>query len=175
MQSLQQALAIARPEKWKAPSAITAESTTDIGSLQRDLEQTLPPLVVTSDANPNSVAQLLPTYRNVEALYDVLVRVTQTSVMAAPAQQSTAFQQATISLQQARRDFGDLLASDAQSQDRRIHEVQARLTALQSAPPPPAPVCPPPPPVKKTTPRHKSTTTAKPPTTTPATTPPASH
>jgi hypothetical protein len=167
MQSLQQALAIARPEKWKAPAAITAESTSDIGSIQRDMDQTLPPLVTTSDASPNSVSQLLPTYRNVEALYDVLVRVTQTSILAAPAQQSVAFQQATQSLQQARRDFGDLLTSDAQSQDRRFHDTQVRLTALQSAPPPPPPpVCPPPPPVKKTT-RHKSTTAAKPPATSP--------
>jgi hypothetical protein len=171
MQTLQQALAIAHPEKWKAPSAITTESVTDIGSLQRDLEQTLPPLVTTSDANPNSVSQLLPTYRNVEALYDVLVRVTQTSVLAAPPQQSTAFQQATVTLQQARRDFGDLLTADAQSQDRRVHDAQTRLASLQSAPPPPAPVCPTPPPVKKTTPRKKSTTAAKP----PATTPPASQ
>jgi hypothetical protein len=162
MQSLQQALALAHPEKWKAPSAITAESATDIGSIQRDLEQTLPPLVTSSDASPNSVSQLLPAYRNVEALYDVVVRVTQTSVLAAPPQQSTAFQQATLSLQQARREFGDLLTADAQSQDRRVHDVQARLTALQSAPPPAAPVCPPPPPAKKVTPKKKSTSTAKP-------------
>ena len=136
MQSIQQALAIARPEKWKAPGAVTAESASDIGSIQRDLNQTLPPLVTTADGSPNSVPHLLPTYRNVEALYDVLVRVTQTSVLAAPAQQSAAFQQATQSLQQARRDFGDLLDSAAQSQDRRFHDVQVKLTALQSAPPP---------------------------------------
>ncbi len=158
MQSIQQALAIARPEKWKAPGAVTAESASDIGSIQRDLNQTLPPLVTTADGSPNSVPHLLPTYRNVEALYDVLVRVTQTSVLAAPAQQSAAFQQATQSLQQARRDFGDLLDSAAQSQDRRFHDVQVKLTALQSAPPPlpPAPVCPTPAPAKKSTkPRAK--------------------
>lgn len=171
MQSLQQALAIARPDKWKAPSAITAETTADIGSIQRDLDQTLPPLVAASDASPSSVSQLLPAYRNIEALYDVVVRVTQTSVLAAPSQQSTAFQQATQSLQQARRDFGDLLTSDSQSQDRRLHDVQTRLTSLQFAPPSPAPVCPPPPPVKKPTPRKKSTTAAKPAAATPA----ASH
>jgi hypothetical protein len=169
--SLQQALAIARPDKWKAPSAIVAESSSDIGSIQRDLDHTLPPLLSTSDASPSSVSQLLPTYRNVEALYDVLVRVTQTSVLAAPPQQSAALQQATSSLQQARRDLGDLLDSDAQSQDHRLRDVQTRLTALQSAPPPPAPVGPPPPPVKKPTPRHKSTAAStKPPATTPATT-----
>jgi hypothetical protein len=162
MQSVQQALELARPEKWKAPSAITAESATDIGSIQRDLNQTLPPLVTASDANPNSVTNLLPAYRNIEALYDVVVRVTQTAVLTAPSQQSTAFQQATQSLQQARRDFGDLLTTSAQSQDRRVHDAQTRLASLQSAPPPPAPVCPTPPPTKKTTPKRRSTAAAKP-------------
>jgi hypothetical protein len=169
MQSLQQALAIARPEKWKAPSAITAESTSDIGSIQRDLDRTLPPLVTASDASPGSVPQLLPSYRNVEALYDVVVRVTQTSVLAAPTQQSVAFQQATLSLQRARRDFGDLIDSAAQSQDRRFHDVQVKLTTLQSAPPPPPPpVCPPPPPVRKTRSRAKPTPKPVPKPTTPS-------
>ena len=165
MQTVQQALAIARPEKWKAPSAITAESASDIGSIQRDVNQTLPALVTTSDASPNSVAQLLPTYRNVDALYDVLVRVTQTAVLAAPTQQSAAFQQATQSLQQARRDLGDMLDATVQSQDRRLRDTQARLTSMQSAPPPPAPVCDTTPPAgKKPVPKKKSTGTAAKPT-----------
>jgi hypothetical protein len=171
LDSLHQALAIARPEKWKGPSAVTAESANDISSIQRDLDRTLPPLISASDASPGSVPQLLPSYRNVEALYDVLVRVTQTSVLAAPAPQSTALQQATLSLQQARRDFGDLLDSAAQSQDRRFHDVQTKLTALQSAPPPPppAPACPPPPTVKKKTTKPHAKPAPKPTTPTPST------
>jgi hypothetical protein len=170
LSSLQQALSIARPEKWKATQAITAESASDLGSIQRDLGSTLPPLLAAADASPASVSQLLPTYRNVEALYDVLVRVTQTSVLAAPPQQSAAFQQATLSLQQARRDFGDLLDSAARAQDRRFHDVQVRLTTLQSAPPPaPAPVCPPPPPAKKAKPRAKTTAKPAPSSTAPST------
>jgi hypothetical protein len=164
LDSLHIAITIARAEKWKAPSAVTAESANDIGSIQRDLDHTLPTLLTTADAAPTSASQLLPAYRNIEALYDVLVRVTQTSVLAAPAQQSTAFQQATQILQQARRDFGDLLDSAAQAQDRRLQEVQVKLTALQSAPPPPpAPVCPTPPPAKKTT-RPRAKPAPKPPT-----------
>jgi hypothetical protein len=158
--SLQTAIASARPEKWKAPSAVAAESASDIGSIQRDLDHTLPPLLTAADSNPSTPSQLLPAYRNVEALYDVLVRVTQTAVLSAPPQQSAAFQQATQSLQQARRDLGDLLDSTAQAQDRSLHDTQARLTRLQSAPPPPAPVCPTPPPAKKPTPKRKSTTAA---------------
>jgi len=167
--SIQQALLIVRPEKWKAPGTVSAESVSDIGSIQRDLNSTLPPLLNAADSG--AMTQLLPAYRNIEALYDVLVRVTQTSILAAPTPQSAALQHATIDLQQARRDFGDLLDSTAQSQDRHLHEVQLKLTTLQSTPPPPAPVCPPPPPPapRKARPRVKpkpitpSSTTGAPP------------
>jgi hypothetical protein len=153
--SLRQALEILRPERWKAAGAVTAESTSDVGSIERDLDTTLPPLLAAADAAPGSTAQLLPAYRNVEALYDVLVRVTQTAVLAAPAQQSAALQQATVALQQSRRDFGDLLDGAAQAQDRQLHDAQARLRTLQATAAQPAPVCPPPPPVKKAKPRAK--------------------
>jgi hypothetical protein len=146
LESLQQALLVAHPDRWKAPGAVTAESAADIGSIQRDLNNTLPGLLTTADSG--AVAQLVPAYRNVDALYDVLVRVTQTAVLAAPAPQSTALQQATAKLQQARFAYGDLLDSAAQTQDRRLRDVQARLATLQSSPPPPAPVCPPPAPAK---------------------------
>ncbi len=168
--SLQQAIDILRPEKWKAPATITAESSSDVASIQRDLGTTLPPLLSAADAAPGSAPQLLPAYRNVEALYDVLVRVTQTAVLAAPAQQGAALQQATSRLQQARRDFGDLLQSAAQSQDRRLHDVQAQLRTAQNTPPPPAPVCAPPPTIVKKAKPH-----AKPKPTTSVTTSPAPH
>ncbi|HEV2620142.1 MAG TPA: hypothetical protein VGU23_09430, partial [Acidobacteriaceae bacterium] len=73
--SLRDALDMLRPERWKAPGAITAESTNDVGSIERDLDATLPPLLADADAGRSSTAQLLPAYRNVEALYDVVVRV----------------------------------------------------------------------------------------------------
>jgi hypothetical protein len=171
--SVQQAIALARPERWKAPGTVTGEAVSDIGSIQRDLNTTLPPLLAA--AGSGSMTQLFPAYQNVEALYDVLVRVTQTSILAAPAQQSTAFQQATMDLQQARRSFADVLNASAAAQDRRLHEVQIKLTALQNTPPPAAPVCPPPPPAaKKPRPRPKPKP-VKPPSTTTQTNPPGGN
>jgi hypothetical protein len=172
LDSLRQALLTLRPERWKAAAQVAGESASDVGSIERDLDTTLPPLLSAADAAPGSAAELLPAYRNVEALYDVVVRVTQTAVLAAPAQQSQALQQATAALQQSRRDFGDLLDTAAKGGERQLRDTQARLQTLQATPPPPAPVCPPPPapPVKKAKPRAKP----KPATTTTAT-PPATH
>jgi hypothetical protein len=173
LESLRQALLTLRPERWKASGQITGESTSDVGSIERDLDTTLPPLLASADAAPNSATQLLPAYRNVEALYDVVVRVTQTAVLAAPTQQSAALQQATATLQQSRRDLGDLLDAAAQSNERQLRDTQIRLRTIQATPPPPAPVCPPPPapPVRRVKPRVKpkpkpaATTTATPPAT----------
>ena len=161
LESLRQALLTLRPERWKAPSQITAESASDVGSIERDLDTTLPPLLSAADAAPTSTTQLLAAYRNVEALYDVVVRVTQTAVLAAPSQQSTALQQATAELQQSRRNLGDLLDASAQSEERQLRDTQVRLRAIQATVAPTAPVCPPPPPpAKKAKPRvkHKATT-----------------
>jgi hypothetical protein len=172
LDSLRQALLTLRPERWKASPQVTGESAQDVASIERDLDTTLPPLLSAADAAPASATQLLPAYRNVEALYDVVVRVTQTAVISAPAQQSAALQQATAALQQSRRDLGDLLDAAANSGERQLRDTQTRLRTLQATPPPPAPVCPPPPPppVKKAKPRAKP----KPATTTTAT-PPATH
>ena len=161
LESLRQALLTLRPERWKAPSQIAGESASDVGSIDRDLDTTLPPLLAAADAAPNSTTQLLAAYRNVEALYDVVVRVTQTAVLAAPSQQSRDLQQATEELQQSRRDLGDLLNAAAQSEERQLRDTQGRLRAIQATVAPAPPVCPPPPPpVKKARPRvkHKSTT-----------------
>jgi len=146
LESLKQTLATLRPDKWKAPGTVTAEQVADIASIQRDLDTTLPPLLSAADASPGSVPTLLPAYRNVEALYDVVVRVAQTSILAAPAPQSAALQQTVASLQQGRRAIGDQMQSAAQSQDRQLIAVRAQLHTLQVTPPPPPPPRPPPPP-----------------------------
>lgn len=154
--SLQQALAAQRTDKWKMPAALRESTDSNINSIRHDLDTTLPPLLQTADAAPDSVAQMLPAYRNIEALYDVLLRVTETSSFAAPSQQSDALQQAISSLDEGRRSFADRLQSAALASDRQIHSLQATIKA--TPPPPPAPAPPPCPTPKHTTKKR----TAKP-------------
>jgi hypothetical protein len=151
LDTLTQTLEVLRPEKWKASDAIREETISNIDSIHRDIRSTLPQLLATADAAPNAVSQLLPAYRNVEALYDVLLRVGQVANLAAPSQQSAAIDHARASLEDARRTLGDHVNSAAQAQEQQVHRLQAALRAV----PPPAPpvVCPKPAPVKK----HKRT------------------
>ena len=134
--TLQQALDGIRLDRWKTSNTVRDETDANIASVRRDLETTLPPLIATADADANSVAQVLPAFRNIEALYDVLLRIAAVGRLAAPPQQSAALEQAMSSLESSRRDLGDQLQSAALHQDSRIHDLQASLRTL----PPPAPV-----------------------------------
>jgi hypothetical protein len=151
--TLQQTLAGLRPDKWKTSDAARQEAEANISSIRRDLDGTLPALLSAADAAPGSVSRMLPAYRNIEALYDVLLRVVGTGNLAAPGEQRAALEQARTSLEDAQRSLGDRIKSTSLSQEQQIHNLQA---ALRAVPPPVAPVvCPKPAPVKKTRRRHR--------------------
>jgi hypothetical protein len=151
---LRTALTIIRVDRWKAPNAIRDEAQSNLGSIQRDVQSTLPALLATADAAPTSAAKTLPAYRNVEALYDVVLRVDTAARLAAPPDQSSALDQALARLDDGRRALGDQLQQTAAAQDAQVIHLQAALKAI----PPPAPPPPPPAPLKcPTTPVRKKT------------------
>ncbi|MEO6911790.1 MAG: hypothetical protein ABI158_12795 [Edaphobacter sp.] len=153
LDKLQQALGVLRTDKWKTSGAEREEANTNIASIRNDLETVLPSLLTAADGAPGSVAQVLPAYRNVEALYDVLLRVSEAGRLSAPSQQSAALEEARASLEDGRRALGESLQAAALKQEQQVHTLQA---AIRAVPPAPAPVaCPPPPPVKKHRPRKK--------------------
>lgn len=142
---IRQTLSGLRTDKWKTPGPVTQETAQNLASIQRDLDTTLPGLLATADRNAASVQDVLPAYRNVDALYDVLLRVTEVSKLAAPSQQSTALQQAMVSLEDARRTLGDQIQSSALNQTKAIVALQGQLKSAQTAPTQSAaatPVCP---------------------------------
>jgi hypothetical protein len=154
IETLRQTIWILRPEKWKASDGVRRETSSNVDSIHRDLTNTLPSLLTAADQAPDSVSRMLPAYRNVEALYDVLLRVAEAANIAAPGKENDALERARTTLEDARRTLGDRLTSAALAQDQQVHSLQ---TALRAVPPAPAPVaCPPPAPVKKHRPRRKT-------------------
>jgi hypothetical protein len=149
---LKQAIAEASPEKWKASAEVRSEAETNLRSIQRDVEATLLPLLAAADAAPGSPGKVLPVYRNVTALYDVVLRVDAVARAGAPGAQSSALDQALASLNDSQRALGDQLQQGADAQEVRVGRLEAALKAVPPpAPPqaPPAPVACTPPPVKK--------------------------
>lgn len=140
-----EAMEVLHPERWKAAGSVRQEAAANIDSIRRDLEVTLPPLLAAADNQPGSVAQALPAYRNIEALYDVLLRVSETGRLSAPRDQATTLQNALAGLERSRRSLGEQMQLLAMAQDQRLHTLEAaarvapHAVAATPAPCPPEP------------------------------------
>jgi hypothetical protein len=173
LDALEQAAGAVKLEKWKGGPA-RAEAGPYISSILRDLQSTLPPLLKEADAAPNTMSKVLPVSRNVDALYDVLLRVVDGARGAAPAEQVTQLDQAMTGLLKARHTLDDRVEEIAAAGEKHLIDVQGSLVKAQAAavcPVAPAPVTPPPPPAAKK--RVVKKKPAAPATTPPAKTPPA--
>jgi hypothetical protein len=144
-------------DKWKVPGAMKEETTNNLGSIRRDIDSGLPPLLTAADSAPDSIAKVMPAYRNVEALYDVVLRVSGVARLAAPSQESAALAQALGSLEDGRRALGERVQNASVTQEKQMSDLRAQLKAVPAPVVAAAPACPPPPaPVKKKAPVKKS-------------------
>ena len=151
LEILKSAMGMTNMDRWKASNAIKGEASSNLRSIANDVTNTLPGLLSAADAAPGSPAKILPAYRNTDALYDVLLRVVVSAHLYAPADQSSALDQALHSLEDGRHTLADQLTQAAQSQDTQVARLQAALKAVPPPQPPaPAPVqCAPAPPTRK--------------------------
>ena len=133
---LRQSLSAVRLEKWKAPGAVRQETNSNMGSIARDLDGTLPGLLATADAAPGVVSKNLPVFRNVDALYDVLLRIVETAELAAPEADTNTLHGALAALDDARRTLGDAMESSAAAQEQQLGSLREKLRAQADAAPP---------------------------------------
>jgi hypothetical protein len=169
LDALQQTMGALRLEKWKR-GTIREEAGANTNSILVDLQATLPPLLHDADAAPGAVSNVLPVSRNIDALYDTLLRVVEAARVSAPGDQVTQLQQALINLGNARRALEDRLQEAAAAQEKQLSDLRSTLRAQSSAkcpvtPAPVTPAC-----VPKTPPR-KAKKKPKPPATPPQTQP----
>lgn len=163
---LKQMIAETHIDKWKGSPAIRSEAQANFDSIQRDVQTTLPSLLAAADPAPGSTAKVFPVYRNVEALYDVMLRLVVAGRLAAPNDQMSALDQTLARLDDGRRALGAQLQQDADAQELRVTHLEAALKAVpppQPPPPPPAPIkCPVAPAKKRVTKPAASQTTPTP-------------
>jgi hypothetical protein len=116
---------------WKTSGDVRDAMLGNATSIQNDLDGTLPDLVRKADAAPGSVPEAFAVYRNLDALYDVLLRVTENAVMAAPHEEASGLQSALDSLKQVRSNLGDLIVNQSKGQQAQI--VQLKTTIANAA------------------------------------------
>jgi hypothetical protein len=132
---LRQTLDSVNVSKWKAPGDVRHTSQSDVYSMQRDVSDTLPGLINTALADPAKISPAFTVYRNVDALYDVLLRVSETAQLAGSNDAGLLEDQRTA-LEDSRTQLGAALLQSAQGQDAEV--VHLRSTAVAAPPPPPA-------------------------------------
>lgn len=120
---------------WKLSRDGRATANSDVESIQQDLGKTLPALMETAKASGEQVAPTFAVYRNVDALYDVLLRVTALANFTAPKAEARSIEQARAGLEAARTELGQALASAAAEQDSEV----GRLRQAAARRPPPSP------------------------------------
>jgi hypothetical protein len=106
-----------RIDKWKTESEQKRQAQQNADSLIRNMTAALPTMINTARSNPNSFAANFKLYRNVSALYDVMLPVTES---AGAFGQKGEFQALGEQLQrwdEIRRQFGDYLEQLAASND----------------------------------------------------------
>jgi hypothetical protein len=167
LDSLQQAVGGLQLDKWKKGS-VRDEAGGNVSSIQQDLQSTLPPLLKDADGAAGTMSKVLPVERNINALYDVLLRVVDGARIAAPGDQFAALQDAMNGLEKARHALSDQMVDTAAAQEKQIGTLQVALKTQ------PVPVCPaavapvpPPTPAKKPAARKRKPAAAKPATTQP--------
>jgi hypothetical protein len=173
--TVQQTLSTINVQKWKRGD-VRDEAADHIGVIQRDLKDTVPPLLTAADAAPNSVSAQLPLSRNIDAVYDVLLSVVEAARVVGQPDQVTELDQALRGLNAARVAFDGHLQQAADAAEKQVVELQATVktqAAVKCAvlPPPVVPACTPPPAAKKAVhrkPKPPATATPTAPGTTPA-------
>jgi hypothetical protein len=121
--------------KWKAPGDVRQNTIHDVDSMQSDVAGTLPNLINTALGDPAKISPAFAVYRNVDALHDVLLRVSETAQLAG-SNDARLLEEQRSALEDSRTQLGAALLQSSQAQDAEV--VHLRTTAAAAPPPPPA-------------------------------------
>jgi hypothetical protein len=175
-QATQSDLSHMRVERWKADSATKRQTQNDTESILRNLQTALPTMLVDLKNSPENLALTFRTYRNLDALYDVLTSIVEAAGAFGSKEEFQSLNNDLGSIEGSRRAFADRMDKLANSKENEIGQLRTELQSARAAAAPPKKVVvddtePPPkkPPAKKKTPKA-SGQTAK-----PASTPPNSQ
>ncbi len=134
LSDVQSATADLKISKWKVPGDFRKATEQDVDSIQRDLGGALPGLLAKADAAPASVPASFAVYRNVDALYDVLLRVSQTADLGASSDEARGIASSLHSLESARRQLADSILNTAQRHETRLVALEAAARTANAAP-----------------------------------------
>ncbi len=123
---------------WKASSEVRTNALQDVVSMQRDLTATLPGLLTQAEAagasGPAALSPAFAVFRNLDALYDVLLRVTETAALTGPASDASSLEDARAGLEDGRAKLGAWLLQAIGAQDAQVARAAAPVPHPAAAP-----------------------------------------
>ncbi len=177
-QTTQQDLSRLRIEKWKVDSGTKRQTQSDTESLLKNLQNALPTILGDLKNSPENLALTFKTYRNLDALYDVLNSVVESAGAFGSKEDFQLLSNDLSAVESSRRAFADRMDKLANAKETEVSQLRVALQNARAATPPKKTVVddtePPPkkaPVKKKPVPKPKTAAPAQPGTTSPA--PPA--
>ena len=136
-QAINQDLGRLRIDKWKADSPTKRQAENNALSIQRNLNDALPGIIQQVRANPQSLAGNFKLYRNITALYDVLVSLTESIGAFGGKSEYEAMAHHAGAVEDLRRSYADTLEAMAAHEDSQLAVARtAAAAAAQNAAPP---------------------------------------
>jgi hypothetical protein len=170
-----------RVEKWKTDNSTKKQSLNDVDSIQRNLQSALPEMIGQLRNSPEDMPATFKLYRNLDALYDVLGGVVESTGAFGQKDDFQALSNDLSSFEGTRKQLADRMNNLAASKEQEIVRLRTDLktaqAAIAAAPPKKVVVDdsePPKKPVAKKKPAPKKPATATPPAASPAQTAPQS-
>lgn len=167
--STQTDLSKLRIEKWKTDSAMKKQALENVDSIQRNLQGALPEIIGQLRAAPEDVPASFKLYRNLDALYDVLGSVVESTGAFGSRDDLQSLSNDLNSFETTRKQLAERIETLSASKEAEIVRLRTELKTAQAA----IPAAPPKKvivddtaPAKK--PAAKKKSTAKPKTPTPA-------
>ena len=116
-------------DRWKLSKSWKAQLQSDADSIAQDLAHALPALFQQAQASPTTLDAQLRVMQNVDALYDVLVRLTMAADLTEKKSDAALLDSALDRLEAARKTAAGQLVNAAALQDRQLVQLQARVVA----------------------------------------------
>jgi len=138
-QATQADLAKLRIEKWKTDSNTKRGTQADVESIQRNLQMALPEIIGQLRASPENIVTTFKLYHNLDALYDVLGPVVESSGAFGPKDEFQSMQNDFTALERSRRDLAERMESLASAKEGELTQLRGQVRELQAAAAPPTP------------------------------------
>ena len=113
-------------DRWKLSKSWKVQLQSDANSIQQDLSHQLPVLFQQAQASPTSLDVQMRLMQNVDALYDVLVRLTMAANLTEKKSDAAMLNNALEQLESARKTATGQLLRQAALENRRMVQLQAR-------------------------------------------------